>query len=274
MTYLYAVIITLMLVSTAMAGDGMVLIKAGYFVMGGSGRDVPDNEKPAHRVFLHDFYMDIYEVTNGEYVEFLNSVKPSDEERKGWVVIRDDLETEERKKWWPTEIVYKEGSYRAVRGFENHPVLSVSWFGADAYCRWKGKRLPTEAEWEKAARGGVEGKAYPWGNAYPTQGVVFGRVWEDRALPAPTMPVGSYLPNGYGLYDMAGNVSEWVYDWYDPDYYKVSPDDNPRGPGKGVNKVIRGGGWMDTALNIRVSSRFYMTPKSLPMNTGFRCARD
>jgi len=273
MEFLCTIILSLALISPAMAGGGMVLIKGGYFLMGSSDRDTPEDERPAHRVSVDDFYMDIYEVTNGEYAEFLNSVRPSEEERKRWVVIRNDLETEERRNWWPTEIVYKGGRYRAVSGFERYPVLSVSWYGADAYCRWAGKRLPTEAEWEKAARGGLEGRSYPWGDAYPTQGVVFGRLWEDRALPAPTMPVGSYLPNGYGLYDMAGNVSEWVSDWYDPNYYRVSPEKDPPGPGKGVNKVIRGGGWKDTALMLRVSSRYYLTPSSLPMATGFRCAK-
>ncbi len=252
----------------------MVLIPAGTFIMGSPAKSpYPDNEKPSHRVYLDDFYIDKYEVTNEEFALFLNSVKPDESERKKWIVLRSDLKTEERKDWWPAEIVYEDGVYKPVRGFERHPVNSVSWYAADAYCRWLGKRLPTEAEWEKAARGGLDGMLYPWGNAYPTTGIVYNRIWKDNALPVPTGQVGNYAPNGYGLWDMAGNVAEWVSDWYDPEYYIKSPKRNPQGPETGTYKVIRGGSWAGNANSIRVGARMFDMPESMPSGVGFRCVK-
>ncbi len=252
----------------------MVLIPRGSFIMGSSEKSAyPNDEKPPHRVYLDDFYIDTHEVTNEEFAIFLNSVRPHEAERKKWIVLRSDLRTEERKNWWPAEIVYENGAYRPVRGFERHPVNSVSWYGADIYCKWLGKRLPTEAEWEKAARGGLKGRIYPWGDAYPTTGIVYNRVWKDNALPVPTEPAGNYHPNGYGLWDMAGNVAEWVSDWYDPGYYKRSPKENPKGPESGTMKVIRGGSWAGDAGSMKVSARSYENPESLPSGVGFRCVR-
>jgi sulfatase modifying factor 1 len=260
--------------STLYAQEKMVLIPAGAFIMGSPEKsDLPEDEKPSHMVYIDNFYMDIFEVTNKEFAEFLNTVKPDEATRKSWIVLRSDLKTEERKEWWPAEIVYEDGIYKPVKGFERHPVNSVSWYAADAYCRWLGKRLPTEAEWEKAARGGLKGKLYPWGDAYPTTGIIYNKVWIDNAFPVPTSPVGNYHPNGYGLYDMAGNVAEWVNDWYDPDYYKRSPKDNPQGPSSGREKVIRGGSWAGGAQSLRVSARGHAQPDSMPSGVGFRCVR-
>jgi len=257
-------------------GD-MALIPAGEFLMGGPEKslvfDLPPEERPRHRVYTDAFLMDRHEVTNAEFAAFLNSSRPEPAKRRTWVVIRSDLETVDPE-LWPTEIEEKDGKFAAVRGFEDYPVVSVSWYGADAYCRWAGKRLPTEAEWEKAARGGLEKMEYPWGNSLPTQGVVFRRIWTDNAYPAPAERVGSYLPNGYGLFDMAGNVWEWCADWYDPGYYGKSPYRNPGGPREGEVKVVRGGGWSNDAFKLRVAFRGFSHPARLDPTTGFRCARD
>jgi formylglycine-generating enzyme required for sulfatase activity len=255
----------------------MVLIPAGDFLMGSpESRAYPTEENPQHTVYVDAFYMDAYEVTNEEFAEFLSAVKSGadfEKHRENWVVIRNDIEKEEKSDWWPTEIELDNGSYRAVPGFERYPVLSVSWYAADAYCRRAGKRLPTEAEWEKAARGGLEKMQYPWGNEVPTGGVVFKRSWQDNAYPAPAGEVGNYYANGYGIYDMSGNVSEWCSDWYAADYYRSSPLRNPRGPESGLLKVIRGGSWMNTAAFLRVACRSKGSPESMNSGLGFRCAQ-
>ena len=265
------------------APAGMVLVPAGKFLMGsplikdGPVEVYPHEETPRHEVYLGPFYIDIYEVTNGEFAEFLNAVKTADnfeEKRQKWVVIRDDLKSDKKKDWWPTEIMYEKNAYRAVKGLEKVPVISVSWYAADAFCRQKGKRLPTEAEWEKAARGGLPEGRYPWGDAIPTEGIIFKRVWRNNALPSPAEDTGNYYPNGYGLFDMAGNVSEWCADWYDPDYYSKSPGKAPKGPETGTLKIIRGGSWASNAESVRAAFRNFAAPDSLLSGIGFRCAKD
>jgi|Deesub1362A_J573_1020465.scaffolds.fasta_scaffold00027_10 formylglycine-generating enzyme required for sulfatase activity len=263
---------------TIVGKDGveMVLIPAGKFIMGSDDRDLKETA-PKHKVYIDSFYMDRYEITNGQFAKFLNAVRPSEGklgERWRWVVIRNDLETDERKNWWPTEIIYEDGMYKALEGYESFPVLSVSWYAADKYCRWVGERLPTEAEWEKAARGGLKGKRFPWGNELPTDGIVFDRRWYSNDVPPPTERVGSYHPNGYGLYDMAGNVWEWCSDWYHPYYYKESPKKNPQGPPTGSKKVLRGGSWYNSAYVLRVAFRNYSSPHSKDDGVGFRCVMD
>ncbi len=258
--------------------DNMVLIESGSFGMGCKKLECPENEKPYHKVYLDSYYIDIYEVTNKEFAEFLNyfSEEGFEEQRKRWIIIRSDLKDESSGYLWPAEIIYDPQTqrYRPVPGLEEYPVISVSWYGAMAYCTWKGKRLLTEAEWEKSARAGLKDMDYPWGNSLPTDGVVFNRVWKDNNLPAPVERKDYYLPNHYGLYNMAGNVAEWVQDWYDPDYYKKSPQDNPEGPKGGDFKVIRGGSWASTGDGIRVSFRNYASPDSTLSGVGFRCAMD
>ena len=208
---------------TVKDGSQMAYIPSGVFTMGSEEPDMVQTA-PAFKVHLDGFYIDKYEVTNEMFAAFLNSIKPSKEIRLEWIVLRSDLDTEERKSWWPTEIIYENGRYKAFKGFERYPVIAVSWYAADAYCKWAGKRLPTEAEWEKAARGGFEGKRFPWGNEIPTGGVIFDRRWIDNQKAAPTEPVGNYFPNGYGLYDMAGNITEWCADWYNANAYDSEPD--------------------------------------------------
>jgi sulfatase modifying factor 1 len=161
--------------------------------------------------------------------------------------------------------------------------VQVSWNDAAAYCRWAGKRLPTEAEWEYAARGGIEGQSFPWGKEFQPEGKWMANTWQGT-FPLKDeggdghqglAPVKSYPPNGYGLHDMAGNAWEWVADWYDPAYYRNSLTDNPPGPATGEERIMRGGSWMcsdNYCLGYRVAQRNKATPDSGLNNTGFRCA--
>jgi len=257
-------------------GAKMALIPAGTFMMGSDDDDIKETT-PWHEVYLDAFYMDVYEVTNEQFVKFLNDTRPPEGiggKRWNWLVIRNDLELQERYTWWPTEIIYENDKYVALEGNKHHPVITVSWYAADAYCKWAGKRLPTEAEWEKAARGGLAKARFPWGDEIPTGGLVFDKVWRDNMVPAPTGEVGNYYPNGYGLYDMAGNVWEWVSDWFDPTYYSTSPAEDPKGPPSGELKVLRGGAWHNFAMGLRVGVRNTEYPMSTGDGVGFRCAMD
>ena len=263
---------------TATAKDGakMVLVPAGKFVMGSNDEDIAETS-PYHNVYLDAFYMDVYEVTNKLFVDFLNDTRPGEEvggKRWNWLVTRDDTELDERFTWWPTEIIYEDDKYLALEGYEQNPVITASWYAAKEYCKWAGKRLPTEAEWEKAARGGKKKKRFPWGDPIPTGGLVFDRPWRDNQEPAPTGKVGNYFPNDYGIYDMAGNVWEWAADWFDPNYYKRSDAKNPKGPSKGELKIVRGGGWNSIPMGLRVAIRNTDFPQSTNDGIGFRCAMD
>jgi formylglycine-generating enzyme required for sulfatase activity len=220
-------------------GMTMVYIPAGEFMMGSEGP--PDNESPVHRVNLDAFWIDEHEVTVEQFQVFLEDIgydaDPCGEGR-------------------------------------DHPVACVTWFDAQAYCEWAGKRLPTEAEWEKAARGGLEGKLYPWGNEEPVceEGVENGAQY--GLCDGRTVSVKTFSPNGYGLYDMAGNIWEWVADWYDSDYYQHSPTKNPQGPSEGwKNRVLRGGSWNLSSFTLRVSNRIAHNPYVFFDNIGFRCVR-
>ena len=218
----------------------MVLIPAGTFEMGDS-KNEPEiymkRSRPVHTVELDAFYMDSREVTNGQYGVFME-------------------QTGHRKPYYWNDTKYNQ---------TNQPVVGVDWNDAVAYAKWAGKRLPTEAEWEYAARGGLAGKRYPWGDEITHDDANYG---SKGGIPT---VVGSYPANGYGLYDMAGNVWEWCQDWYDKDYYNNSPTKNPPGPGTGSSRVLRGGSWSYGTSYLRVAHRNYNGPYGRYLGSGFRC---
>ena len=234
----------------------MVLIPAGPFEMGSDAG--AEDERPVHTVFLDDFYIDVFEVTNSQYAVCVDA---------GVCDPTTDTTAYESS--------YSRRVYYGNPEFADYPVIYASWYEAQAYCEWRGARLPTEAEWEKAARGGMEGATYPWGNEVPVckigsgNGATFDD--DDVCNDTDTTRVGSYAPNGYGLYDMAGNVWEWVSDYYDEDYYANLPAANPTGPESGPYPVIRGGGWDSHADGLRVSDRRFNPPESGSLSSGFRC---
>jgi formylglycine-generating enzyme required for sulfatase activity len=222
----------------------MAVVPAGEFTMGSSMGDA--DELPEHRVYVNAFLMDKYQVTVGQYARFLDSASldaPPD-----WTIMNR--------------------SQHQMR-----PVANVDWEEANAYCVWAGKRLPTEAEWEKAARG-TDGRTYPWGNEHPTKfyANVSNEHWNNHGA---LTPVGTFEEgkSPYGIYDMAGNVWEWVSDWYDQDYYKTSPSQNPAGPHSGAHKVIRGGSWGSNPDGLRSAERETHLPSFRGSGTGFRCAK-
>lgn len=256
-------------------GAEMALIPSGTYNMGSDDEDLVETA-PVHRVHVSSFYMDIHTVTNGQYAEFLNAVKPTEGiegNRVRWLVLRSDIE-DERINWWPTEITFEKDHYVAYRGYKDRSVVTVSWEGAYEYCKWAGKRLPTEAEWEWAARGGLDGMSFPWGNAIPTNEVMHTRNWMNNKDAAPLDDAKSGKPNAYGLYNMAGGVWEWCFDWYDADYYGKSKRDNPMGPVEGEFKVLRGGSWFNPPQGLRVSLRNFLHPAAMDETTGFRCVSD
>jgi formylglycine-generating enzyme required for sulfatase activity/tRNA A-37 threonylcarbamoyl transferase component Bud32 len=241
-------------------GIPMVLIPAGSFMMG--SKDGEKSEKPVHEVWLDDYYMDVYAVTNQSYAQFLNENGNQQEGNFPWF--------DEKSSY--AKIHKKSGHWEVDNGYEDHPVVEVTWYGARAYCEWRGGRLPSEAEWEKAARGGLVGKKYPWGDEKPTctKGAENGAQY--NRCNGQTVAVGSYAPNGYGLYDMAGNVWEWVADWYNKDYYSQALDGNPFGPNTGRYRVLRGGSWDYNMSSLRVDNRNWNYPINAYLCYGFRCA--
>jgi iron(II)-dependent oxidoreductase len=298
----FSLSLVLFLASVALAGGsareraaceaGMAFIPPGDFLMGREDnrydllkkkpRD-KDDDRPVHQVWIDGFYMDRFEVTNLEYHRFTEAAGRS-------------------KPWHWVEGIFGSGA-------AGKPVYNVDWFDAVAYCEWMGKRLPTEAEWEKAARGGLELKFYPnGGTAFYSRR---GRGGEDDeggsggdeddvfekdnpiALRDPYRPkedvpepeavydlpfgpemVGTKKPNGYGLYDMAGNVLEWCSDWFGLAYYRESPDRNPKGPVTGLDRILRGGSWVDGSEDITVYFRNHALPDTRSPAIGIRCACD
>jgi len=234
----------------------MVLVPAGEFIMG-SDQGRPD-EQPAHRVYVDAFYIDRYEITNAQYAEFLNTIGGHQRRCDG----HDCVDTKDENP--DSHIVHVAGRYAAEAGYERHPVVEVSWYGAKAFCEHYGKRLPTEAEWEKAARG-PEGLNYPWGDAFEAGSANVGHQIND------TTPVGRF-PTGvspYGAHDMVGNVWEWVDDWYQP--YPGSPASSDFFGQK--YKVVRGGSWNHPAEDARTTARDIAHPARRLRVVGFRCAR-
>jgi formylglycine-generating enzyme required for sulfatase activity len=246
------------------AKDEMVLVPAGEFLMGSDkkvDRVAYRSELPQRRVYLDAYEIDKYEVSNLQYLKFIlaNGRKPQIDWR------------------------YDGGNFQDTMA--HHPIMHVSWYDADAYCTWMSKRLPTEAEWEKAARG-EDGRLNPWGNQ--SAGLTranFGRTGlsgpvrdrpERLLLYPPLISVDKYenAVSPYGAYQMMGNVAEWVSDWYDQGYYKVAPNRNPKGPETGTQKAFRGGGWMDSTTTMRAAMRNGTDPTTKINWMGFRCARD
>ncbi len=252
--------------------DDMVFIPAGEFQMGGNDEKADDREKPVHTVYTDAFYIDKYLVTNAQFKKFI------------------DTNPQWRKPQWfknRIEISYHDGAY--LRNWfrtdypakkADHPVTWISWYAAVAYSQWVGKRLPTEAEWEKAARGGLKNKRYPWGDSIAsTNANYFYHIGN-------TTPVGHYPCNRYGLYDMGGNVWEWCLDAYDVNFYASSPRQNPF-PGTNniewvienfrnieTSRVLRGGSWNIDSQAMRVSHRFKGNPIDTLPTFGFRCVKE
>jgi len=237
----------------------MALVPAGPFEMGSLNGE--DDEQPVHTVMLDAYYIDQYEVTNSQYA-----------------VCADLGICDPTTDTSAFDSSYTRGVYFGNQEFSDYPVIYANWHEAQQFCQWRGARLPTEAEWEKAARGGLEGKTYPWGDQAPLceYDALNGAKFDDDGdcNNTDTEKVGSYSPNGYGLYDMVGNVWEWVSDYYDENYYADSPTNNPSGPEQGSYPVIRGSTWGDSADRLRISDRRFNDPKSGSLYSGFRCARD
>lgn len=281
-------VLIVVLTPSAVAADistDMAFIPPGEFTMGSPEGDSGfSDEHPERRVHLNGYRIDRFEVTNQAYAAFVQATghRPPENSNQAATI-------------WANN--------QPIPGIEQHPVVNVSWLDADAYCRWKGKRLPTEAEWEKAARG-ANGRRYPWGNEWDFTMANSASYWAQRTVEFAsgadwdafwvngdgarlakgqgirgevlTMPVGSFplSVSPYGLFDMAGNAAEWVQDWYDPNYYRNAPLSDPPGPSRGAIKAMRGGSWLKPAASLRTSDRDWGTMDSRPSGTGFRCAQD
>jgi iron(II)-dependent oxidoreductase len=252
---IFSIFLTFFLPLPAHAEKSMVLIPEGKFQMGSKksmlelrphdlfniDRHTLGPENPAHEVYLDSFYIDVYEVTNDAYVKFIKAT--GGKEPKGW--SNPDFNKPQQ------------------------PVVGITWKEAVKFCKWQGKRLPTEAEWEKAARGKRPVK-YPWGNTPPDSS----KVNFNEEIKKTTV-VGSF-ENGksdYGIYDLSGNVAEWVNDWHFPEYYLFSPKKNPPGPEKGQYKIIRGGSWRHNAEDVNLTYRNATTPVNRSTSIGFRCSK-
>jgi formylglycine-generating enzyme required for sulfatase activity len=307
---------------------GMVFIKGGAFMMGGDNSQASADEYPKHKVQVSSFWMDATEVTNAQFAKFVEATNyiTTAEKKPDWEEMKKTLppgtpkppdsmlvaaslvfhptsgpvDLHDYSQWWSwvkgADWKHPEGPNSNIKGKENNPVVQVSWFDAMAYCKWAGKRLPTEAEWEFAARGGVKNQIYPWGNEPINSGKAKANSWggnfpyyNDRKDGFKTAaPVKSFAPNGYGLYDMAGNVWEWCSDWYDANYYQSFGNTiavNPQGPSKSYDPIesytpkrsLRGGSFLcndSYCSGYRVARRMKSSPDTGLEHTGFRCVKD
>jgi formylglycine-generating enzyme len=306
-------------------GGDMIWVPAGSFTMGGVGDNVPYDEMPLHDVKLDGFWMDKYEVTNAQFMKFTDATKyvtvaerplsakttpgllPEYEGKSASLCMRKPAPGETFQTgyqvWEPVigaNWRHPEGEGSSIENRMDHPVVHVCHEDAMAYCKWAGKRLPTEAEWEYAARGGLVAKNYAWGSELRPDGKWMANIWQGEFPTvnrvedgfATSAPVGSFPPNGYGLHDMIGNAWEIVNDWYRPDYYTTlarNPDRaahrNPQGPNDSYDpdepgawkKVTRGGSWMSSenySRGYRPSARMKTAPDTGLQDTGFRCVKD
>ncbi len=314
--------------STAVSYDGMVKISGGEFLMGASDKEGRSDEYPQHKVRVNSFWMDATEVTNAQFEKFVKAtgyittaeIKPNWEEIKKqlppgtpkpdesllvaaslvFTPTATAVDLNDASQWWRwtkgANWKHPHGPESTIKGKENYPVVHISWEDANAYAKWAGKRLPTEAEWEFAARGGLIDKKYFWGNEAPETGKFKANIWQGKFPYQNTAadkftrsaPVKSFSSNGYGLYDMAGNVWEWCSDWYTPEYYKELGSniaDNPKGPSKSYDpmeptipkRVVRGGSFLCNASyckGYRVTARMKSSPDTGLEHTGFRCVAD
>jgi sulfatase modifying factor 1 len=308
--------------------EGMIIIPAGTYSMGADDKQASEDEFPKHQVSVDAFLIDEHEVTNAQFSAFVNAThyvttaeqKPNWEEMKMqlppntpkpspdkliasslvFTPPNQEVDLNNYAQWWSwvqgADWKHPDGPNSSIKGKENFPVIQVSWDDATAYAKWAGKRLPTEAEWEWAARGGLVDNVYSWGNESLDAGKPKANTWEGnfpdinikRDGYYGVAPVKSYAPNGYGLYDMAGNVWEWCSDWYKIDYYKSTNKTdgvkNPMGPATSFDpeepytpkKSLRGGSFMcnkSYCTGYRVSRRMKSSADSGSSNTGFRCVK-
>lgn len=281
----------------------MIRIPAGPFQMGSSDPDVVlgDGEGPVRQVELSEFTIAPTAVTNAQFAEFIEDIgHVTEAERFGWSFVFGDwavaaaaiIGTVAGAPWWAgVRGAYwraPQGPGSGVDDCLDHPVVHVSWNDAVAYCNWAGTRLPTEAEWEKAARGGLAGARFPWGNEFMPDGEHRANIWQGR-FPGEnnaedgyrgTAPANAFEPNGFGLFNMAGNVWEWCSDWWSTDWHRAERPEarvDPQGPATGTTKVIRGGSYLchDSYCNrYRAAARTSSTPDSSTANTGFRTASE
>src|SRR5688572_16782805 len=308
--------------------QGMIWIEGGEFAMGAADKDGRTDEYPVHQVCVKGFWMDETEVTNAQFAKFVAETgylttaerKPDWEELKKQVsagtprpadslLVASSLvftppehaiALSDASQWWRwtknADWRHPQGPNSSIKGKENYPVVHISWDDANAYAKWAGKRLPTEAEWEFAARGGLQAQPYTWGTEHPEHQVPKANIWQGHFPDNNTnwdgynrlAPVKKYAPNKKGLYDMAGNVWEWCQDWYRPDYYqqvanKISQ--NPLGPSSSYDpnapttpkRVVRGGSFLcheSYCASYRVSARMSTSPDTGLEHTGFRCVVD
>ncbi len=282
--------------------EKMALLPGGEFLMGTDDKvGFPaDGEGPVRKVTVAPFYIDKYAVTNAEFKKFVEATGyRTDSEKYGWSFVfyifvspkvKETVKgaVSEAPWWWAVPGAYwarPDGPDSSLEGRENHPVTQVSWNDAAAYCRWAGKRLPTEAEWEFAARGGLVQKRFVWGDELLPDGKHYCNIWQGIFPESNTAadgyvgtaPADAFAPNGYGLYNMAGNVWEWCRDWFSPDFHINGPRENPAGPPHGTARVMRGGSYLchESYCNrYRVAARSSNTPDSATGNLGFRCVTD
>ncbi|OAS14299.1 formylglycine-generating enzyme family protein [Paenibacillus oryzisoli] len=282
--------------------DGMIFIPGGKFLMGTDDREgfPADGEGPVREINIKPFYVDACAVTNAEFNQFVDATNYQTEaESFGWsfvfhLFVSEATAAQVQNKvqqtpwWWVVEgadWLHPEGPDSHVEDRWDHPVIHVSWSDAMAYCKWAGKRLLTEAEWEFAARGGLTQKRYPWGDELKPGGKHMCNIWQGKFPDknnqsdgyAGTAPVKAFEPNAFGLYNVAGNVWEWCSDWFSPNYHVKGSKDNPVGPPSGDTRVLRGGSYLchrSYCNRYRVAARSKNTPDSSTGNIGFRCAAD
>jgi formylglycine-generating enzyme required for sulfatase activity len=277
----------------------LVRLDGGEFTMGSDvGPGYPgDGEGPARRVTVDAFSIDRFAVTNAQFATFVDATgHVSEAERFGWSFVFAGLLPDDfvdtrgvvGAEWWRqvfgAQWRHPEGPQSDLADRLDHPVLHVSWRDAQAYCAWAGLRLPTEAEWEFAARGGLEGRRYPWGDDLLVDGMHRCNVWQGTFPSENTLddgfygtaPVDAFAPNGYGLYNVVGNAWDWCLDWFDDQFHRDGPRVNPSGPPEGTQRVMRGGSFLcheSYCFRFRVPARSSNSPDSTTGNLSFRCAR-